>query len=53
MLLNWKELLLRIISITCMINLLFNLGCNGSGYLSIQNEMACFHNLWGYCYIDL
>ena len=29
-----------------MINLLLNLGCNVSGYLSIQNEMACFPNSW-------
>ena len=28
-----------------MINFLLNLGCNVSGYLSIQNEMACFPNV--------
>ena len=47
MLLNWKELFLRIISITSMIVFLLNLRCNVSGYLSIQNEMACFPNSWG------
>ena len=41
------ELLLRIISMPSMINFLLNLGCNVSGYLSIQNEMACFPNSWG------
>ena len=30
-----------------MINFLLNLGCNVSGYLFIQNEMACFPNSWG------
>ena len=34
MLLNWKELLSRIISIPSMINF----GCNLSGYLYIQDE---------------
>ena len=47
MLLNWKELLLRIISIPSMINFLLDLGCNVSVYLSIQNEMACFPNSRG------
>ena len=46
MLLNRKELLLRISSIPSMISLLLNLGCNVSGYLSIQNEMAYFPNSW-------
>ena len=30
-----------------MIIFLLNLGFNVSGYLSIQNEMACFPNSWG------
>ena len=47
MLLIWKELLLRIISIPSMVNFLLNLGCNMPGYLSTQNEMACFPNSWG------
>ena len=47
MLLNWKELLLRIISIPFMMNFLLNLRCIVSGYLSIQNEMTCFPNSWG------
>ena len=47
MLLNWKELLLRIISIPSMIKFLLNLGCNVSKCLSIQYEMACFANSWG------
>ena len=47
MLLNWKELVLRIISKPSMINFLLNLGCYVSGYLSVQNEMACFPNSWG------
>ena len=41
-----EELLLKIISIPSRINLLLNLGCNVSGYLSIQFEMTCFPNLW-------
>ena len=45
--LNWEELLLRIIGIPSMINVLLNLGYNVSGYLSVQNEMACFPNSWG------
>ena len=44
MLLNWKELLLRIISIPSMLFFSLNLGRKVSGYLSIQNEMACFPN---------
>ena len=44
MFLNWKELLLRIVSIPSMIIFLLNLGCNVSRYLSVQNEMACFPN---------
>ena len=47
MLLNWKELLLKIISIPSMIKFLLYLGCNISGCLSIQNEMVCFPNSWG------
>ena len=47
MLLNWKELLLSIISIPSMIIFLLNIGCNVSGCLSIQNEMAYFPNSWG------
>ena len=47
MLLHWKGLLLRVISIPSIIYFLLNLGCNFSGYLSIQNEMAYFPNLWG------
>ena len=47
MLLNWKELLLRIISIPSTIKFLLNLCCNVSGYLSIQNMMAYFPNSWG------
>ena len=47
MLLNRKELLLRIISIPSMINFLLNLGFNVSRYLFMQNEMACFPNSWG------
>ena len=47
MLLNWKELLLRIISIPSMTNFLLNLGCSVSECLSIQNEMVCFPNSWG------
>ena len=37
-----------------MINFLLNLGCSVFGGLSIQNEMACFPNLWGimlYCFV--
>ena len=30
-----------------MIIFFLNLGCNVSGYLSIQNEMTCFPNSWG------
>ena len=30
-----------------MLDFLLNLGCNVSGYLSIQNEMACFPNSLG------
>ena len=44
MLLNWKELLF---SISSVINFLLNLGCNVSGYFSIQNEMSCLPNPWG------
>ena len=29
-----------------MIKFLLNLGCNVSGDLSMQNEMACFPNSW-------
>ena len=47
MLSNWKELLLRIISIPSVINFFLNLRFNVPGYLSIQNEMASFLNLWG------
>ena len=47
MLLNWKELLLRIISIPFLMKFWLNLGCYVSGCLSIQNEMACFPNSWG------
>ena len=47
MLLNWKELFLRIIYIPSMIYFLLKLGCNVPGYLSIRNEMACFPNSWG------
>ena len=43
MLLNWKELLLRIISIPSIIFLLHPV-CNISECLSIENEMACFPN---------
>ena len=45
--LNWKELLLRIISIPSNIKILLNLGRNLSWCLSIQNEIACFLNSWG------
>ena len=47
MLLNWKELLLRINSKPSMIKFSLNLECNVSGCLSIQNEKACFPNSWG------
>ena len=47
MLLNWKELLLRIIYISYMIHFLLNLGCNIYVYLSIQNEMDFYPNSWG------
>ena len=30
-----------------MIDFLLNLGCNMLGYLSFQNEMACFPSSWG------
>ena len=39
--------LLRISFIPSMINLLLNIGCNVSGYLSTQYKMACFPNLLG------
>ena len=30
-----------------MIIFLLNIVCNMSGYLFVQNEMACFPNSWG------
>ena len=36
-----------------VIKFLLNLGCNVSWYFSIQIEMACFPNSWGYCCIGL
>ena len=48
MLLNWKELLLKIIFIPSMLSFfLLNLVSTVSGYLSTQNEIACFPNSWG------
>ena len=52
MILNWKELLM-IISVPFMIIFLLNLGCNVSGYLSIQNEITCFPNSRGILLVTL
>ena len=49
MLLNWKELLLRIISIPSMINFLLNLGCNVSGYLSKMRWLVFLIHGGYYC----
>ena len=29
-----------------MIDILLNLGCNVSGYFSMENEIACLPNSW-------
>ena len=42
-----KGVIIKWFFIPSMINVLLNLWCNVSGYLSIQNEMAYFPNSWG------
>ena len=53
MLLNWNELLLRIISIPSVIKFLLNLGCNVSGYFSSNMRWLVFLIHGGYYYIGL
>ena len=45
-LLNWKELLFRISSISSVIKFLLNILCNVTRYISMQIEMVCFPDSW-------